>query len=96
MAIRLIISLSAAPGRGADFAKAFKARCAEVRTEPGCEQFEVFTSADDPDKLVLLERWSDQAALDAHAKMNATRTPLPEGLRGGPATREDYEYSLTR
>ena len=96
MAIRLIISLSAAPGRGAEFAEAFKVRCAEVRTEPGCEQFEVFTSADDPDRLVLLERWSDQAALDAHAKMNATRSPLPADLRGGGAEREDYEYSRTR
>jgi quinol monooxygenase YgiN len=97
MSLRLIISLSAAPGKGAEFAAAFKGRCEEVMTEPGCEQFEVFQSALDPDRLVLLELWRDQAALDAHGKMNATRTPLPAGLRGsGGAGREDYEYNKVR
>jgi len=44
--------------------------------EPGCEQFEIFQSALNPDKLALLERWSDQAALDTHAKLNSTRPAL--------------------
>jgi quinol monooxygenase YgiN len=43
----------------------------------------VFQSAFDPDKLVLLELWKDQAALDAHAKLQAQRPTLPEGLRLG-------------
>ena len=64
--------------------------------EPGCEQFEVFQSVVDPDKLVLLERWTDQAALDVHAKVNTTRPPLPSGLRVGNGEREDYEYKRTR
>ena len=97
MSLRLIITLTAAPGKGAEFAQAFKARCEEVMQEPGCEQFEVFQSALDPDKLVLLELWKDQAALDAHAKMNATRAPLPDHLRsGGPPGREDYDYNKVR
>jgi quinol monooxygenase YgiN len=37
--------------------------------EPGCEQFEMFRSVVDPDKLAILERWTDQAALDAHARV---------------------------
>ena len=73
-----------------------KARCEECMKEPGCEQFEIFQSALNPDKLTLLERWSDQAALDAHAKLNATRPPLPEGLRLGAGEREDYQYNRTR
>ena len=94
MAIRLVITLNAAPGKGGEFLQALKGRCGEVMTEPGCEQFEVFQSALDPDRLILLELWSDQAALDAHAKMNATRAPLPEGLRSGvPGQREDYEFA---
>jgi hypothetical protein len=28
--------------------------------------------------------------------MNQTRAPLPAGLRGGSAEREDYEYNKTR
>jgi quinol monooxygenase YgiN len=95
MSLRLIISINAAPGKGGELAQALKGRCEEVMSEPGCEQFEVFRSAVDPDRLVLLELWADQAALDAHAKMNATRAPLPAGLRGAPGGREDYHYSKT-
>ena len=95
MSVRLIITLNAAPGRGGEFLQALKGRCEEVASEPGCEQFEAFQSALDPDKLILLELWSDQAALDAHAKMNATRAPLPSGLRGPPGGREDYAYNKT-
>jgi quinol monooxygenase YgiN len=96
MALRLIITINAAPGKGAEFAEAFKGRCREVMTEPGCLQFEVFQSALDPDKLTLLELWEDEAALAAHAKMNATRAPLPAGLRGPPGSREDYAYAKAR
>jgi quinol monooxygenase YgiN len=96
MPVRLVITMAAAPGKGAELAEAFRQRCEEVATEPGCEQFEVFRSVLDPDKLVLLELWSDQAALDQHARVNATRAPLPEGLRVGGGEREDYEYNRTR
>jgi hypothetical protein len=64
--------------------------------EPGCEQFEVFQSAVNPDKLALLERWTDQAALDAHAQLNSARPPLRPELRVGSGEREDYEYNRTR
>jgi hypothetical protein len=64
--------------------------------EPGCEQFEAFQSAVNPDKLVLLERWTDQASLDAHARLNSTRPPLLPELRVGKTEREDYEYNRTR
>lgn len=96
MAIRLIVSISAAPAKGAELARLYKSRCAEIMKEPGCEQFEVFQSVIDPDRLTLLERWTDQAALDAHAQLNATRPPLPAELRLGPAEREDYVYNRTR
>ncbi len=96
MAIRLIISLTAAPGRGAEVLDIFRQRCAEVLTEPGCEQFEVFHSGLDPDRLTLLELWSDQVALDAHAAVNAARAPLPAGLFAGLSEREDYVYNRTR
>ena len=96
MAVRLVVTITAAPGKGAELAQAYRGRCAEVMKEPGCEQFEVFQSALDPDRLTLLERWSDQAALDAHAKLNATRPPLRPELRVGSGEREDYEYRRTR
>ena len=96
MAIRLIVTITAAPGKGSELAELYKSRCAEVMRERGCEQFEVFQSGVNPEKLVLLERWTDQGALDAHSKLNSTRPPLPSELRTGTTIREDYEYNRTR
>jgi quinol monooxygenase YgiN len=94
MPVRLVVTINAAPGKGGELAQAFRTRCAEVMKEPGCEQFEVFQSVVNPDKLALLELWKDQAALDVHAKVNETRAPMPAGLRLG-SEREDYQYSRT-
>jgi quinol monooxygenase YgiN len=96
MSVRLVVTLNAAPGKGSELAKVFRQRCEDVMKEPGCLQFEVFQSVLNPDKLTLLELWSDAAALAEHAKVNATRAPLPEGLRVGTGEREDYEYNRVR
>ena len=49
MAVRLVITFTAAPGRGNDLAAAFKARCAEVTAqEHGCEQYEIFQGVANP------------------------------------------------
>jgi quinol monooxygenase YgiN len=96
MAVRLIVTITAAVGKGSELGKLYKARCEDIVKEPGCEQFEVFQSVVNPDHLVILERWTDQAALDVHSKVNATRAPLPAELRVGVTEREDYTYNRTR
>jgi len=96
MAIRLIVTITAAAGKGPELAEAYKARCAEVMREPGCEQFEVFQSVMNPEKLAILERWTDQEALDAHARLQRTHPPLRPELRVGSTEREDYTYNRTR
>ena len=96
MAVRLVVTITAVPGKGAELAEAYRGRCAEVMREPGCEQFEIFQSAVNPDRLALLERWADQAALDAHLEVNKTRPALRPELRAGDGEREDYEYNRTR
>ncbi|MBI1847664.1 MAG: antibiotic biosynthesis monooxygenase [Candidatus Rokubacteria bacterium] len=96
MAIRLVVTITAAPGKGSELAQVYAARCAEAMKEPGCEQFEIFQSVAQPDRLALLERWTDQAALDVHAGVNSTRPPLRPELRVGSGEREDYQYNRTR
>jgi quinol monooxygenase YgiN len=96
MSVRLVVTINAAPGKGAEFARAFQPRCEESRKDPGCLQFELFQSTTDPDKFALLELWENQAALDNHAKLQAARPPLAAGLRAGAGEREDYEYNRTR
>lgn len=36
------------------------------RKEPGCISYDAHASVTDPDRIVLVERWADRAALDAH------------------------------
>ena len=96
MSVRLVVTITAAPGKGTELAQAYKARCEECMKEPGCEQFEVFQIVLNPDKLALLERWTDQAVLDIHAKLNSTRPALRPELRMGSSEREDYHHNRTR
>ena len=96
MAVRLVVTITAAQGKGTELAHACKSRCEERMKEPGREQFEVFQSVLNPDKLASLERWTDQAALDTHAKLNSTRPALRPELRVGSGEREDYQYNRTR
>jgi quinol monooxygenase YgiN len=39
---------------------------AEVRAEEGNERYEYFFPMDDPETVLLIDRWRDQAAIDAH------------------------------
>jgi quinol monooxygenase YgiN len=96
MAVRLVVTFKAEPGKGAELAEAMKARCATSAADAGCQQFEVFRSAVNPDNFALLELWDTQASLDAHAKLQAARPPVPAGLRQGGGEREDYTYNRTR
>ena len=59
MAVRLIVTITAATDKGSELGKLYKARCEDIAKEPGCEQFEVFQSVVNPDHLVILERWTD-------------------------------------
>ena len=86
MSVRLVITMNAQPGKGADLLAEMETRCVEVRKEPGCEQFEVFQSGNNSDKLCLLELWADQAALDVHAQKNASAARSP-GASPAPAPR---------
>lgn len=84
--LRLVITTYAKPGKGAELAQAMAERCRAVQQEPGCQQFEVFQSALNPDKLVTLELWDDQAALDVHAQVNTTRPPSHRGRASPKST----------
>ena len=64
--------------------------------EPGCDQFEVVQGVRNPDKLTLIERWTDQGALDAHARLHSTLPPFKPELSAGESEREDYAYNRTR
>ena len=39
---------------------------AAIRAEDGNERYEYFFPMDDPETVLLIDRWRDQAAIDAH------------------------------
>jgi len=90
MAIRILVNIDALPGKGSELARARAARAAEVRQEPGCEQFDLFQDTQNPDKLLLVERWTDEASLAAHAERNRQRPAIGAELRAGPGRQERY------
>ena len=57
-----------------------------VHAEEGNERYEYFFSMDDPETVLLIDRWRDQAALDAHHK-----SPMMEEIA---RLREKYHLHL--
>lgn len=77
MAVRLIVTFKSKAGQGAQMAAAFAPVAAEVRKEKGCEQYEMFQGCEDPDTLVLLERWTTAEDLEVHGEAMRARGPSP-------------------
>ena len=58
-----------------------------IRAEPGNLRYEYYQSLDDPETILLIDSWKDQAAIDAHhaSPMMATVAEL----------REKYDLHMT-
>ena len=58
-----------------------------IRAEPGNLRYEYYQSLDDPETILLIDSWTDQAAIDAHhaSAMMATIAEL----------REKYNLNMT-
>ena len=89
MTVRVLVPMEALPGKGADYVKARLPRHDEVRAEPGCEQFDLFQNTQNPDQLLLVERWTDEASLAVHAELNKTRPPLGNEFRASPSGKSE-------
>lgn len=57
-----------------------------IRREEGNEKYAYFFPAEDPQTVLLIDRWRDQAALDAHHK-----TPMMEQIA---ALRKKYQLKM--
>ena len=68
MGVLAVIHVQAQPGRGADLAIALERPMGVTKDNPDCPSIELFTSAEDPDHLVLIEEWSSEAAHQQHVE----------------------------
>ena len=58
-----------------------------IRSEEGNLRYEYFQSLDDPETILLIDSWANQAAIDAHHA-----TPMMETIA---ALREKYDLHMT-
>ena len=60
---------------------------ADIRKEPGNLRYQYFQPLDDPETVLLIDSWTDQAAIDAHHA-----SPMMTCLA---ALREKYDLHMT-
>ena len=58
-----------------------------IRAEPGNLRYEYYQSLDDPETILLIDSWTDQAAIDAHHA-----SPIMATIA---ALREKYDLHMT-
>lgn len=68
MAIMIHIFYTGAPGNAQRFAREMLSggTADAIRAEEGNLRYEYFTPLEEPDTVLLVDMWKDQAALDAH------------------------------
>lgn len=91
-AIGVVAILTVAEGKNAEFEEVFSGLAQAVRdNEPGNEFYSIFRSKENPQQYKVLERYADQAALDAHAKSDHYRSAGPK-LAPCMAAAPEIEY----
>ncbi|PZQ50288.1 MAG: antibiotic biosynthesis monooxygenase [Novosphingobium pentaromativorans] len=65
--VYLVARLVPRPGKAGELAEVIAELLPQVRAEPGCIAYLAHESRDEQGVIVMIEAWSDQAALDAHA-----------------------------
>lgn len=84
---KFVITIELEPGaREKILARAPEAQSA-TRAEPGCLAYDFFTCTDDPDRLVFIEAWKDEAAHAFHMEQDHTKRFI--------AFHEQFHRSLT-
>lgn len=88
MSITVNLYYTGKNGSARAFAEEMVARgvVARVRAEEGNERYEYFFPMEDPETVLLIDRWRDQAALDAHHK-----SPMMQEIA---ALRDQYHLRL--
>lgn len=64
--IHLVATLKAKEGKADTLRDVVAKIIPVVQTEPGCISYHLHVDRTDPDRMVMLETWESQAALDAH------------------------------
>ncbi len=81
MSVRLAALFVATPGGEQRLREVLESDARSTQNEEGAERFELFVSAEDARRLVLVEQWRSQEDLDAH-KLSDHRNETHAALHG--------------
>ena len=90
MTLRMVAYFECLPGKRDEVTKLYSQLCPEFRQEPGCLEHQMYQSVENPDSVILLERWTDQPSVDAHLAALMARGLNLETLRR-PVKADHYE-----
>jgi quinol monooxygenase YgiN len=71
-----VVRMEAADGKAAELLALLQGGRDFTLTVAGCEAFEVLQGKDDPDQLLMFERWASVEAHQAHFERNVRATGL--------------------
>lgn len=66
MSIQIVVQFDIHPDKSLAALEAFRLLAKETSAEPGATRFEAFTVDEHSHRVVLVEEWVDQAAIDEH------------------------------
>src|SRR5215469_11159020 len=69
--IMIVVEFEVKPEHRDAFIELIKGHAQRSRAEDGCQQFDVLLPQEDQRRVLLVEAWRDQAALDVHIKLPA-------------------------
>jgi (4S)-4-hydroxy-5-phosphonooxypentane-2,3-dione isomerase len=88
--IMIVVEFEVKPENRSQFIELIKGHAQRSRAEDGCQQFDVLLPQEDQTRVLLVEAWRDQAALDIHSKgpmLARTRETYQPWLVSRKATR---------
>jgi len=96
--ILVIGSVVAQPGRLAEALALSRDHVLRSRAEPGCVSHAVHLDPENAQRLVFVEQWADQAALEAHFRVPESRAfaKALAALASEPSTLAVYEATKIR
>lgn len=87
MSVSVIVQFNCNAGTGADFVKLLGESLGDTRAFEGCELVEVYTDAENPDRVVLWEKWAKRENHGAYMQWRAESgmmEMLAPFMPGGP------------
>ena len=85
-AITAVTFIHGIAGREKDLAEHLLSLAAPTRAEPGCLQYDLYGSPEQPAEFMRLERWKSVAALEAHKATPHLRASFEKRTREGWTT----------